>query len=519
MMYDAIVIGSGFGGALAAYPLVRQGWRVLMIERGDWVQRGQQCWAPEGIRDLTPYYDRSTPYALSGDDRAELPSVHCVGGASVFYGGVSLRLRERDFKATPQERAARAYWPLDYSELEPYYAGAERLIGVAGALGGDPTEPWRSTPFPQKLPALSRTAARIADAAERLGFSPARLPLAVDRQRCISCNSCDGYACGISAKNDMSTSIIPGLLAYGMTLVANTAATRLLSDGRRITGVETVHTRTGERITYRGRKVILAAGALATPHLLLASGLEQYSPARDLIGAMLMRHCNSIVFGIYPRPLDAAREFHKQIGFNDLYFGHPAAPGLGKLGTIQQIHAPPVGLVRTMLPGPLARVGERLLDRMTGLIVIASDEPQLRNRVQLGRTTDALGLPAARITHRYTPRDRAARKLLGATAARVLREAGAIATFTMPIKTFSHGLGSVRMGADPQANPLDADNRFRGLHNLYVTDGSALSSSAGVNPSLTIAALAYRAGCRLAGTVASAPSHRRLHVIHEVVHA
>ncbi|HUF50386.1 MAG TPA: GMC family oxidoreductase [Longimicrobiales bacterium] len=524
MMYDAIVIGSGFGGALAAYPLVHAGWKVLMLERGDWVARGPQCWSPDGVRDLTPYYDRTTPYTVRGDDRMQQAGVHCVGGASVFYGGVSLRFREQDFGPEPQERAAGARWPFGYDTLEPYYAAAERLIGVAGEAGTDPTEPWRSTAYPQRVPPLSRTACRIADAGARLGLTPFRLPLALNhtsrhgQNTCISCNTCDGYACAIGAKNDIASAILPELIAHGMRVLPHTAATRLVTEGRRITGVETIDTRTHARRSHDARFVIVAAGALATPHLLLASGLQHMSSAPAHVGATLMRHCNSIVFGIFPRRLDPAREFHKQVGFNDLYLGDGNSPALGRLGTIQQIHAPPVGLVRTMLPGPLARVGERLLDRMTGLIAIAADTPQQRNCVELMDGHDALGMPRARVSHRYTARDRAARRVLAHAAARVLSEAGALVTFTMPIRTFSHGLGTVRMGEAEAANPLDATNRFRGIDNLYVTDASALPTAGGVNPSLTIAAVAYRAGCLLA---AQHPVQRRTksRIQLEVIHA
>jgi choline dehydrogenase-like flavoprotein len=249
---DAIVIGSGFG-ALAAYPLVHAGWRVLMIERGDWVHRGPHNWAPDGVKERTRHYDLSAPYVVRGDDRMRLGATYCVGGQSVFFGGVSLRFRERDFEPTPEERAAGASWPFGYDELEPYYVAAERILGVAGTLGTDPTEPWRSAPYPQVLPRLSRTSSRISDAAQRLGFAPFRLPLAINfghataRPRCVSCHSCDSYACGIAAKNDVASAVLPDLITRGLHVLPNTAAVRLRRSGRRVTSVECVDVRTGER--------------------------------------------------------------------------------------------------------------------------------------------------------------------------------------------------------------------------------------------------------------------------------
>jgi choline dehydrogenase-like flavoprotein len=346
----------------------------------------------------------------------------------------------------------------------------------------------------------------VSDAAEQLGLKPFRLPLAINyarapgRNRCIGCSTCDCYPCAISAKNDVSSVLLPELLAQGLRLAPHHAVIRLHVQGKRIAAVECVNTRTGERVSYSAAHVVLAAGALATPHILLASGLAALNPAGDCVGRFLTRHCNAVVLGIFPRRLDPALEFHKQVGINDYYFGHEsiAAPS-GRLGTVQQILGPPPGLVELMLPRPITTLGLRLLDRMTGMIVIAADQPQYQNRVGLSNSTNRLGVAAATVHHQYTQRDRAARAVLIGVAKSILREAGAPVAFSVPVRTFSHALGTVRIGADTRRAPLTADGRFRGVDNLYVADGSALPTSAGVNPSLTIAAVALRTGCTLAG--------------------
>jgi choline dehydrogenase-like flavoprotein len=114
-------------------------------------------------------------------------------------------------------------------------------------------------------------------------------------------------------------------------------------------------------------------------------------------------------------------------------------------------------------------------------------------------TRDQFGLPTLRVRHAYTARDNAAASALIGQAKRILRAAGARFTWVHPIDTFSHALGTVRMGPDESTSPLDADGRYRGLDNLHVVDGSALPRSAGVNPSLTIAANALRVGALLGG--------------------
>jgi choline dehydrogenase-like flavoprotein len=240
----------------------------------------------------------------------------------------------------------------------------------------------------------------------------------------------------------------------------------------------------------------VAAGALATPRLLLGSGLDAVSPAASAVGRYLMRHCNAVVMGLFPSRPAPHHEFHKQIGIHDYYFGHDSVTSPeGRLGCLQQFATPAPWIARDYLPLGLGALVAPLTSRTTGFIVMAEDRPQAANGVTLaGAPGGSRRLPAATVTHRYDPRDLAARAALIAAAKRVLGRAGALATYTYDVKTFSHAVGTVRLGVDPQASPLDAWGAFRGLDNLYVTDGSALPRSGGVNPSLTIAANALRTG-------------------------
>ena len=512
-VYDTIVVGSGFGGAMVAHQLVAAGERVLMVERGDWVSRGPHNWTPGGARELTPYYSPETPYRVdAGGDRPVIGAFNCVGGPSVFYGGVALRFREADFQPAPEIAAdSGAAWPFGYAELEPYYAVAERVLGVAGESATDPTEPPRSGPYPYASDPLSGPGRLVADAARRLGLQPARLPLAInyealgERGACVRCTTCDGFACAVAAKNDLATCVLPALVREGLELRANTVAVRLHASRGRVMGLECVDRLSGERWTVRAERYVLAAGALATPHLLLASGLERSAPGGNIVGRYLMRHRNSIVFGVFPRRPNPAGEFHKQVAIHDFYFGHQGrgAPP-GKLGGIQQITSPPPRFVRAVLPRPLNYLLAPGVPFTTGLLTIAEDQPRAENGVWLDTSRhDRFGLPQLVVTHRYTPRDVAAGRALEREAKRIVRAAGALFHYVYRIKTFSHAVGTVRMGSDPRRSALDEEGRFRGVDNLYVADGSALPSSAGVNPSLTIAACALRVGALLAG--ASAP--------------
>lgn len=517
--WDAVVIGSGFGGVMAASPLVEAGMSVLMLERGDWVRRGAENWAPDGAGLLTKHYSTESAYLerTSGADR-RTGMFFNVGGPSVFYGGASLRYREHDFAPAPEIVGdSGAAWPLRYPDLEPWYAAAERLLGVAGEAGADPTEPPRSSPFPTgPLGVNTQFGERLARAARELGLRPFPLPLAINRDHragrpaCIACSTCDGFACAIGAKNDLSISLLPRLLERGLTIWTGAVARQIVEVRGRAVGVECVDRISRRQYRVRAERVIVAAGAIVTPQLLLASGLARLNRAGDAVGRFLTRHLNTVVVGLFATPTNPREEFQKQIALHDYYTADPS--GAGGLGAIQQVGMPPAGVVATQVPtllGPLARI---VLPHLGGLLTIVEDEPQYQNRIELQSDRPApYGLPAVVIHHRYGAGDLQRGRALAGRARAVLARAGARFFYHHRISTFSHALGSVRMGDDPAQAPLDASGRFRGVTQLWVTDGSALPTSAAVNPSLTIAANALRIGAGIAGAVAQvAPSRKEL---------
>lgn len=505
--YDAIVIGSGFGGSMTARQLVQAGMRVLMLERGDWVQRSPENWGLQGSIDLTPHYDKSSPLrVVAGGNKKVMGLYSCVGGPSVFYGGVSFRFRERDFE--PQEEittGSGAEWPLRYRDLEPYYTRAEGLLNISGETGVDPTEPPRSVPLPQGPGPLAGISRQVKGAAEQLGLRPFQLPLAINyadtsRNTCLQCTTCDTYACAISAKNDLPVMVLGGLIERGLTLRPNTVVTRLHAENGRIRRVEAVAKDTGEQLNFESDIVVLSAGALASPQLLLASGLQQFNPGGHVIGRYLMRHVNAIIFGIFPGQADKENRFHKQLAILDFYFGHPRA-SFGKLGSLQQMPTPPKGLVQNAVPGVLGKLLSQGVPLLTGLLAIAEDQPQYNNQLTIDPAQkDRFGLPQAVISHHYSKRDLAALDVLAGEAKKILKQAGALTHYVHHIRTFSHAVGTVRMGADPATSALDEYCRFRGVENLFVVDGSFMPTSAALNPSLTIAANALRVGEKITTT-------------------
>ncbi len=486
MRYDAIIVGSGFGAAATALRLIEAGLSTLMLERGrpakrdtlDWDQR--QILVDKRYRSPSPL--RVRQYGKRKYE-TEYPN-EVLGGMSVFYGGASLRLRERDFNR----------WPIDYADMEPYYCQAEAALSVHGIAGQDLCEPPRSQPYPYEPPELAVPAQRIRDAGERLGLRPFPIPLAINfsdsrRPLCIRCNTCDGFPCKIEAKNDVTATLLHQAQTQGLEIITGAIVVRLESRADAVTTAVCIDAESGQERRFEGSVFAMAAGALNSPGILQRSGIRS-TAEHDPVGRYLMRHCNAVVTGIFPFHTNPEQVFHKQLCFTDYYGdGDEAGPATG---IIQDIYTPSAPVIRHFAPFGVRSLAGRLTRYMQNLLCVAEDEPRYENRVGTGDDLDRFGIPTTTVDHAYSDADIDRRQRLVEHARRILKSAGAMVTRVYEIDTFSHAIGTIRFGDSKADSALDENCRFRGLDNLFVTDGSFMATSAGVNPSLTIAANAFR---------------------------
>ena len=485
---DVVVVGSGMGGATAALALARRGVDVLVLERGHRLPREAENWSAQAVFVQRRYKPVDTWYDRRG--RPFAPGVHyVVGGNTKVYGASLPRLREPDFDAVEHHEGTSPAWPFRYADLEPYYAEAERIYRVHGRTGEDPTEPWRSTPFPhpplEHEPYVSELAARL----RAQGVHPSANAMGVDRGpggTCIRCGTCDGFPCRVGAKSDAETCGIDPALSAGLRLATGMRVLRLLTDrtGRRVSHLEAEGPE--GRCTVRAGRVVLSAGAVNSAALLLSSADERHPDGlgnrSGLVGRNFMMHNNAHVAAVdVDRRNDVT--FQKTLSVNDWYCDGGDGFPLGTMQLIGRVDEVMMKSWATRVPITLLRQVAR---RSVQWLVMAEDLPSPDNRV----TLDSRGA----ITTARVARGRTTHRRLHKRARALLRAAGYDVTFTQwfDISMNSHQCGTVVAGSDPARSVLDPWCRSHEVTNLWVVDAGFFPSSAAMNPALTIAAQALR---------------------------
>jgi choline dehydrogenase-like flavoprotein len=529
--WDVIVIGTGIGGGTFGHALARAGKRVLFCERGASLlgeglrARFAETFRPrrghdnEQERDL---FARAGRYADPiRDESRKTPRRHVpfigsgTGGSSAIYGMALERFFPADF--TPRryyphagDAALPDAWPVTYEEMAYYYQHAERLYRVRGSTDPCRREPGDRASF-APAPSMSRAGQELFEHFQSKGLHPYRLPAACEFVD--GCLGCQGFLCPRECKNDSARICLrPALEQYGATLLSNCEVVRIEAGRRKVTGVRVLDN--GQPRLLRAKLVVLAAGALETPRLLLASrsaawpfGLANES---GLVGKHLMRH----FVDLYAVRTDQneVRASHKEIALNDFYLS-----GIGKLGTLQSFGALPpaevlvADLQKQVADGPLGflsvpfpvaapmlkAVLARLFERRLILASILEDLPYEDNRVTL---PDAPASARVVVHYRVRPSERARIATFRKVVSRMLAPYRPLVIKQAENnERIAHACGTCRFGEDPTTSVLDPMNRAHGLDNLYVVDSSFFPSSGGTNPGLTIAANALRVAHRLEG--------------------
>jgi choline dehydrogenase-like flavoprotein len=555
---DAVVVGSGPGGSTAADVLTRAGWDVIVLEKGrnhlidlEPPHRLKGEFSNDELKFLHRHFLGPDPlleprtYRRSEADGERLvvgevnnlPST--VGGGGPHADGKLPRFGEEDFhllsERGPVDGAAVADWPVQYDDLEPHYAEAERLIGVAGEAGANPFAAWRSGPYPMP-PGPDMFGARLSsEAAVRRGLHPYRAPTGInsvewdERPACNDCGFCASFGCPVHAKGEPVSSLRRALRTGRCDLRPEAYVTEVLLDaaGRRATGVAYLDA-AGERRQVRAAHVVLAGGAFETPRLLLANDIANSS---GLVGRHLTFHFQTFVVGAFPFSLLGHRgrsvtHLHDDFivpGAEDMKAAKDAGLPWFRGGTVEHgASTLPVQEAKTYPPGVAHTDAMRssvLRDKLWVFTMQGEDLPQAGNRVDLDPSVrDAWGRPSGRVTYAPHRHELAASGHFAPVLEAVLRDAGADWTITStspPSDDLSlhernplgvapasrHVMGTCRIGADPRTSVVGPDGRFHDVENLLCADSSVFVTSSGYNPTLTLVALAIRTARLLVGAV------------------
>jgi choline dehydrogenase-like flavoprotein len=502
--HDVIVIGSGAGGGTLTHALAPTGAKVLLLERGGWMPREVQNWDPRSIWADLRY--RNAGHWLDEGTGAEFnPKQHYyVGGNTKVYGAVLFRFRERDFGEIRHVDGLSPAWPISYADMEPWYDEAERLYHVHGERGGDPTEPPARGPYPYPAMSHEPRIEQLMRDLERAGLQPFRLPMGImideaspERSPCIRCATCDGFPCLVKAKADAQVVCVEPALRYpNVTLQTHSRVTRIetTGDGRAVSRVIVDHD--GEIEEHSADVVVLAAGAINSAALLLASASDRHPDGlgngSGVVGRHLMLHNNSSLIAISKVPNPTL--FQKTLGINDYYFGDGEWDfPLGAMQMLGRSDAVTIGFDAPDADDP-AELARHSLD----FWLTTEDLPLPENRVRVGRD--------GRLRLSYTPTNLEAHARLGARfrdlldAMRCREEVYERSSYLggrLGISGVAHQNGTIRFGADPATSALDLDCRMHEVDNLYVADASFFVSSTAVNPTLTIIANALRVADRI----------------------
>lgn len=497
--WDAIVIGTGMGGAVAGHTLAAKGLKVLFCERG---QNTDQKFVGDFAESFLFDHSNGTPHEILAKagrytheilDTTGPRSKHLFpllgsgpGGSTALFGMVLERFFDLDFDSG---------WPITGRALEPHYLKLERSFGIRGQA--DPLKNFAKIYYAPPLP-LSERASNFFTYFKEQGLHPYRLPLA--HQGNENCRYCQGFLCDKACKHDAySTFVEPAIKNHGAGIAFNCEITRIRANHGYVTGLEAIWN--GTPIQLKAQVIILAAGALSTPQLLLNSASFEHpngiANRSGLVGRNLMRH----LVDLYAVHGGGDLQGQKALGFSDFYIK-------SRLGTVQSFGRLPhpriivAGIAKELREDKshLKRLGFSLarglvqsyLSREFGRSVLFAstleDRPNLENRI-LVNSNGKLELKY-RISDEDKVRLHQFRKSVGKlfdpfgyTRLKMAEEN----------KMLAHACGTCRFGNDPKTSVVNAAHCSHELMNLFIVDASVFPSSGGTNPALTIGALSLRA--------------------------
>ena len=531
---DFVIVGSGAAGGVLAKELATAGFSVVVLEQGPWRTAKDFRHDELGnwfLMDLAgapsefPQTFRASENETAIQPQDGVPPLiyaRGVGGSSVHFTANFWRFHDTDFRERsllgPISGTSFADWPIGYAELEPYYTKVDWEIGVSGTPG--PFDPPRSRPYPVPPLPVKSSGVLLERGAKKLGLHAQPAPMAIlskthdGRPPCMHCGYCMMYGCEFDAKSSTLATVIPKAVATGKCEVRpDSTVFRVETDAAgRATGV-LYWDRAGAEQRQQARAVVLAANGAETTRLLLMSETTRFrqglANSSGMLGKNLMFNGQTAAYGYFEHPLNEYKSVQVTRIIHDFYDSDPKRGFYGGGGIDARMSAGPMLFSLFGLPPDAPTWGpeyKRMIrDYVTRTVEIAGHTTSLpleSNTITLDPTVkDKWGRPALRVTYRDHPDDIKTMKFMQDRSKELLRAAGAKRIWALPVgptTVAAHLLGTARMGTDPHTSVVDKYHRSHDVRNLFICDGSSFVTSGRGQPTMTIQALAFRAGEHIA---------------------
>ena len=550
--FDVIVVGSGMSGGHAAMEFTRKGYKTLVLDCGKPIEH--RNYETEGLAPWQlPFRDKKSHHLferqpIQGGKYACKPSTKHhfiddidfpyeqekpftwtrsakVGGKSILWGRQSYRWNKLDFEANAKDGYG-VPWPIEYTDIEPWYGCVEPFIGISGMEEEIPQLPDSKFQPPMGLNAIESMArenllkkggapglpmARITQGRVAHLTAPTKEHTDIGRGMCMRRGQCERGCSWTGFYNSIGGSLVVAENTGNMTLRSNTYVQEVLYDegSGKATGVRYVDTVTLEETTVTARVIFMCASTLATLQILMNSTSDHWPKgignSSGLLGHYVMDHVS-----------DAGVDASKTGGVKDAYYigakmGGTYVPratnlteedsntnyvrGFGYQGGGRRKRTARTGIGKAYKEG-----GRGYSDTWTiGISGFGEMIPVFDNRVYLHKTKkDRFGLPLLVTDVEYTQNCKNMLEDMGPVGERILLAAGMDEARRRPISYRlpggrTHEMGGAPMGNDPKTSYLNKWNQSHEVANLFVTDGAAFNSQSCVNPSLTFMAMTARA--------------------------
>ena len=541
--YDVCIVGSGAGGAMAAYELTRQGANVIMLEAGPWwdntkdssmlkmpydtARRGAGTKErPFGEHDacLGGWDIPGEPYTVAEGSRFQWWRGRMLGGRTNHWGRISLRFGPQDFKGKSHDGLGED-WPISYDDLAPYYDRVDDLIGIFGSRENLPNHPdghFMPAPEPRCYEKLVLKASRK----QNVTCIPARLSIITkplgNRAPCHYCGQCNRGCMSNSNFSAPNVLLFPAMATGRLKIISNAMAREVTTNAQGVaTGVNYIDKRTGRDEHVLAKVVVLAASSCESSRIMLNSKSSSHpngiGNSTGVVGKYLTDTTGTDVAGYIPALESMPRHNCDGVGGGHVYmpwwidnkkvdfprgyhievWGGFGMPSYGFMGGIQNY--PEFGGYGTSL--------KESYRKYWGTTIGFSGRGEMIPNAQSfcdidPDKKDQFGIPVLRFHFAWTDYEYNQVKHMQETFRALVAEMGGKVFSPMPTKERGYGiatggqiiheLGTVRMGTSAQNGALNANCQAFDCKNLFVTDGGPFVSQADKNPTWTILALSMR---------------------------